>query len=71
MSLYYSILNKEMAQQGGDEIDKLLEQESQIAGVSRLLMVTPNDGCEEVRTYTLKIPQPATLRTPSRVCYLN
>jgi hypothetical protein len=52
------------AQWAGDVIDRLLEREAQLAGIVALHILAPGkDECEEVRTYTRKIPQNVTALT--------
>ncbi len=49
-------------QHAGDVIDRLLEQEASLAGISALHILTPGkDECEEVRTYTRQLPQTAAM----------
>jgi hypothetical protein len=47
----------EEAQRAGDIIDLLIEKQAHSAGVTALLIPIPGqDKCEEIRTYTRKIP---------------
>jgi hypothetical protein len=62
----------EEVKQAGDAIDLLLEDEANIAGVSRLLLIKPGSSeCIEVRTYTQRITHLPKLSTPSHVAYIN
>jgi hypothetical protein len=60
-----------VAQQAGDEIDKLLERESGPLGIKRLLIVHPNqDTAEVVRSYQVQPWCLSTITAPSAK-YLN
>ena len=53
-------------------IDILLEQQAQLARVTRLLMVKPGGSeAEVVATYTPRITQVSQLQPPSPVVYVN
>jgi hypothetical protein len=57
----------------GDAVDLFLEQQAQIAGVTKLLMVTSPSGteCKEVSIYESRITSVKSLAPPSRVAYVN
>jgi hypothetical protein len=60
---------KHEASQG---IDRLLESQAQLAGVTKLFLVKPGaNECKEIATYTPRVTQPSEVKTPSRVIYLN
>jgi hypothetical protein len=56
-----------------DGIDILLEQQAQLAGVTKLLMVEGPRGneCKEVRTYAPRITSVAKLQAITQVAYVN
>lgn len=64
---------REDAQIAGDAIDRLLEKQAQMAGVSRLLMIIPGKHeCEELRVYRpVTFLQGIGCFTPSQAHYLN
>lgn len=59
--------------EAGNGIDILLEQQAQLAGVTKLLMVESprSNECKEVRTYTHRIASAAQLQAPTRAVYVN
>jgi len=63
----------EEKKEASNGIDLLLEQQAQLAGVSRLLMVESprSNECKEVRTYHHRITSVAQLQAPTRAVYLN
>jgi hypothetical protein len=60
---------KNEASQG---IDRLLESQAQLAGVTKLFLVKPGaNECEDIATYTPRITQVSRLQPPSPVFYIN
>jgi hypothetical protein len=59
-------------QEASKGIDLLLEEQAQLAGITRTFIVRPGGNeCEEVATYTPRITSVKKIITPSRAAYIN
>jgi hypothetical protein len=70
---YDSTSTAEEQRQAANAVDLLLEQQAQLAGVTKLLMLTDQSGteCRELRTYTSQSPSVKSLAPIARAAYSN